>query len=121
MILSLFISLAGLFLLFHVSTYAPLLIELGINPNSTSQLVIFFILVLSPILYFLNPIFSSISRKNEFEADNYAKEFSDKNDLITSLTKLYKENLTLIKTSPIYSQVYNSHPTVFERINNLEL
>jgi len=121
MILSLFISLAGLFLLFHVSTYAPLFIELGINPNSTSQLVIFFILVLSPILYFLNPIFSSISRKNEFEADNYAKEFSDKNDLITSLKKLYKENLTLIKTSPIYSQVYNSHPTVFERINNLEL
>ena len=120
MILSLFISLAGLFLLFHVSTYAPLFIELGINPNSTSQLVIFFILVLSPILYFLNPIFSSISRKNEFEADNYAKEFSDKNDLITSLKKLYKENLTLIKTSPIYSQVYNSHPTVFERINNLE-
>ena len=121
MILSLFISLAGLFLLFHVSTYAPLFIELGINPNSTSQLVIFFVLVLSPILYFLNPIFSSISRKNEFEADNYAKEFSDKNDLITSLKKLYKENLTLIKTSPIYSQVYNSHPTVFERINNLEL
>ena len=120
MILSLFISLAGLFLLFHVSTYAPLFIELGINPNSTSQLVIFFILVLSPILYFLNPIFSSISRKNEFEADNYAKEYSDKNDLITSLKKLYKENLTLIKTSPIYSQVYNSHPTVFERINNLE-
>ena len=120
MILSLFISLAGLFLLFQVSTYTPLFIELGINPDSTSQLVIFFILVLSPILYFLNPIFSSISRKNEFEADNYAKEYSDKNDLITSLKKLYKENLTLIKTSPIYSQVYNSHPTVFERINNLE-
>ena len=51
---------------------------------------------------------------------NKMKEFSDKNDLITSLKKLYKENLTLIKTSPIYSQVYNSHPTVFERINNLE-
>ena len=39
MILSLFISLAGLFLLFHVSTYAPLFIELGINPNSTSNLL----------------------------------------------------------------------------------
>jgi STE24 endopeptidase len=120
MILSLFISLAGLYLLFQVSMYTPLFIDLGINPNSTSQLVIFFSLVLSPVLYFLNPIFSSISRKNEFEADNYAKEYSDKNDLITSLKKLYKENLTLIKTSPIYSQVYNSHPTVFERINNLE-
>jgi len=120
MILSLFISLAGLYLLFQVSMYTPLFIDLGINPDSTSQLVIFFSLVLSPVLYFLNPIFSSLSRKNEFEADNYAKEYSDKNDLITSLKKLYKENLTLIKTSPIYSQIYNSHPTVFERINNLE-
>ena len=34
--------------------------------------------------------------------------------------KLYKENLTILKTSPLYSRVYNSHPTVFERINNLK-
>ena len=63
MILSLFISLAGLYLLFQVSMYTPLFIDLGINPDSTSQLVIFFSLVLSPVLYFLNPIFSSISKK----------------------------------------------------------
>jgi len=120
-ILSLFLSLAGLYILFQLSTYAPLFIELGINPYSTSQLVIFFSLVLSPILYFVSPVFSSISRKNEFEADNYAKEHSDKSYLISSLKKLYRENLTLIKTSPLYSQIYNSHPTVFERINNLKL
>jgi STE24 endopeptidase len=120
-ILSLFLSLAGLYILFQLSTYAPLFIALDINPYSTSELVIFFSLVLSPILYFLNPVFSSISRKNEFEADNYAKEHSDKSYLISSLKKLYRENLTLIKTSPIYSQIYNSHPTVFERINNLKL
>jgi Zn-dependent protease with chaperone function len=29
--------------------------------------------------------------------------------------------LSLVKSSPIYSAVYNSHPTVFERINNLRL
>lgn len=120
-ILSLFLSLAGLYILFQLSTYAPLFIELGINPYSTSQLVIFFSLVLSPILYFVSPVFSSMSRKNEFEADNYAKEHSDKSYLISSLKKLYRENLTLIKTSPLYSQIYNSHPTVFERINNLKL
>ena len=78
-------------------------------------------MLLPCILFYLNPIFSYFSRKNEFEADNYAKEFSDKRDLISSLKKLYKENLTLLKTSPLYSRVYNSHPTVFERINNLEL
>ena len=62
----------------------------------------------------------AVASRSQERADNFAKEYSDKYDLITSLKKLYKENLTLIKTSPIYSQVYNSHPTVFERINNLE-
>ena len=71
--------------------------------------------------YFITPLFSILSRKNEYEADNYAKLHADKNDLISSLLKLNKENLNLIKSSPIYSSIYNSHPTVFERINNLKL
>ena len=120
-IMSFALSLLGFYLIYQITLYHSLFYQLGINPNSTSQIIIFFSLLMPCILFFLNPIFSSFSRKNEFEADNYAKEFSDKRDLISSLKKLYKENLTLLKTSPIYSRVYNSHPTVFERINNLEL
>ncbi|CAI8381828.1 MAG: Uncharacterised protein [Gammaproteobacteria bacterium] len=115
------LSLLGFYMIYEITSYHSLFSQLGINPNSTSEIVMFFSLLLPCILFFLNPIFSSFSRKNEFEADNYAKEFSNKRDLISSLKKLYKENLTLLKTSPIYSRVYNSHPTVFERINNLEL
>ena len=115
------LSLLGFYMIYEITSYHSLFFQLGINPNSTSEIVMFFSLLLPCILFFLNPIFSSFSRKNEFEADNYAKEFSNKRDLISSLKKLYKENLTLLKTSPIYSRVYNSHPTVFERINNLEL
>tara|TARA_B100001250_G_scaffold377_1_gene337 strand:+ start:827 stop:2056 length:1230 start_codon:yes stop_codon:yes gene_type:complete len=115
------LSLLGFYIIYEITLYHSLFFQLGINPNSTSEIVMFFSLLLPCILFFLNPIFSSFSRKNEFEADNYAKEFSNKRDLISSLKKLYKENLTLLKTSPIYSRVYNSHPTVFERINNLEL
>ena len=120
MILSLALSLLGFYLIYQVTLFSSFFNQLNINSNSAAELIIFFSFALPSILFFLNPIFSSFSRKNEFEADNYAKEFSNKYDLISSLKKLYKENLTLFKTSPIYSRIYNSHPTVFERINNLK-
>ena len=119
MVLSLILSLLGFYLIYQVTLFSNFFEQLNINSNSAAELVIFFSFVLPSMLFFLNPLFSSLSRKNEFEADDYAKEFSNKYDLISSLKKLYKENLTLFKTSPIYSRIYNSHPTVFERINNL--
>ena len=121
MIISLFISLLFFYLSYQIISIEILFRELGMNQDSTSHIVILFSLLLPCILYFITPLFSVLSRKNEYEADDYAKLHADKDDLISSLLKLYKENLNLIKSSPIYSAVYNSHPTVFERINNLKL
>ena len=121
MIISLFISLLFFYLSYQIISIEILFKELGMNKDSTSHIVILFSLLLPCILYFITPLFSVLSRKNEYEADDYAKLHTDKDDLISSLLKLYKENLNLIKSSPIYSAVYNSHPTVFERINNLKL
>ena len=120
MLMSLVFSFLAFYLMYNITLINSLFYELKINPNSPGQLIIFFSLMVPSILFFLNPFFSSLSRKNEFEADNYAKDFSNKDDLISSLKKLYKENLTILKTSPLYSSIYNSHPTVFERINNLK-
>ena len=121
MIISLFMSLLFFYLSYQVVSFEKSFNELGMNNNSTSNIVILFSLLLPCILYFITPLFSILSRKNEYEADNYAKLHTDKNDLISSLLKLYKENLNLVKSSPIYSLVYNSHPTVFERITNLKI
>lgn len=121
MLMSLVFSFLAFYIIYNLTLLDSLFIGLQIDANSPGELIIFFSLVIPSILFFLNPLFSSLSRKNEFEADNYAKNFSDKNNLISSLKKLYKENLTILKTSPLYSKIYNSHPTVFERINNLKL
>ena len=121
MIISLFMSLLFFYLSYQIISLEILFNELGMDKDSTSHIVILFSLLLPCVLYFITPLFSVLSRKNEYEADNYAKLHTDKNDLISSLLKLYKENLNLVKSSPIYSAVYNSHPTVFERINNLRL
>ena len=120
MLMSLIFSFLAFYFIYNITLIESLFIGLKINANSPGELVIFFSLVLPSVLLFLNPLFSSFSRKNEFEADNYAKNYSNKDNLISSLKKLYKENLTILKTSPLYSRVYNSHPTVFERINNLK-
>ena len=109
------------YIIYQIASIEILFKELSIDQASSSQVVILFSLLLPCVLYFITPLFSILSRKNEYEADNYAKLHTDKNDLISSLLKLYKENLNLIKSSPIYSAVYNSHPTVFERIANLKL
>ena len=121
MIISFFMSFIFFYIIYQIASIEILFKELGFNQESSSQIVILFSLLLPCVLYFITPLFSILSRKNEYEADNYAKLYSDKNDLISSLLKLYKENLNLIKSSPIYSSIYNSHPTVFERINNLKL
>jgi len=121
MIISFFMSFIFFYIIYQIASIEILFKELGFNQESSSQIVILFSLLLPCVLYFITPLFSILSRKNEYEADNYAKLYSDKNDLISSLLKLYKENLSLIKSSPIYSSIYNSHPTVFERINNLKL
>ena len=121
MIISFFMSLLFFYIIYQITSIEIFFKELGIDKGSSSQIVILFSLLLPCILYFIAPLFSILSRKNEYEADNYAKLHADKNDLISSLLKLNKENLNLIKSSPIYSSIYNSHPTVFERINNLKL
>ncbi|MBT3548551.1 MAG: M48 family metallopeptidase [Gammaproteobacteria bacterium] len=121
MVISFALSLLFFYISYQIISFEFLFNQLSMTTSSTSHIVILFSLVLPSILYFIAPFFSVLSRKNEYEADDYAKLHSNKNDLITSLLKLNKENLNLVKSSPIYSAIYNSHPTVFERINNLQL
>ena len=96
-------------------------VSAGVTIITPASMIISFLLLFPLIEFFLTPLYTYISRKNEFEADNYAKEYTNKDDLVSSLLKLYKENLSILKPSPIYSKFYYTHPTVFERISNLKL
>ena len=104
--------------------YSFYMFTININPNVENNYYIFYLavmfIVVSPIiLFFINPLLSSFSRKNEYEADNYAKMHSDSRALETSLLKLYKDNYSLVKSSPLYTFFYHTHPTVYERIIKL--
>ena len=61
-----------------------------------------------------------VSRVFEYQADNFAKETFAAKPLITSLKKLSKNSLSNLTPHPGYVFMHYSHPTLLERINNLE-
>lgn len=66
--------------------------------------------------FWLSPLEALWSRKNEYEADAFArKAMNGAGPLISALRKLYKENLGNLIPHPLYSAFYYSHPTLVER------
>ncbi len=76
---TLLFSLLSLIFLFVFYTFLSVAFtnNISLYSTSTSSIAIMFILISPMISFFLMPLLSSYSRKNEFEADNYAKLFTD--------------------------------------------
>ncbi|MCD4674547.1 MAG: M48 family metallopeptidase [Desulfobacula sp.] len=108
-LISIFISHEGLFHAFfmkEVSIYAGL---------------IFFGMLYSPIDLFISILFQISSRKDEYEADQFAaKTIQDSRPLINALKKLSAHNLSNLTPHPFYVFLNYSHPPVLERINTLK-
>ena len=119
MILNTFFSLFIFYIMYQLSTMEIFFNSVGVNVISPASIVITYSLLFPIIGFFIIPFLTSFSRKNEFEADNFAKKYTNKDDLISALIKLYKENLSILKPNRLYAKFYYTHPTVFERIEKL--
>ena len=62
-----------------------------------------------------------LSRKNEFEADAFARENYEGHALATALKKLTVNNLGNLRPHPLYVFFNYSHPPVLERLARLEV
>ncbi|MFT5761887.1 MAG: STE24 endopeptidase [Polaribacter sp.] len=87
-------------------------------PSFHIGLLVFGILY-SPISEITGLLMNIISRKFEYQADNYAKETFARKPLITSLKKLSKNSLSNLTPHPAYVFMYYSHPTLLKRVQNL--
>jgi STE24 endopeptidase len=65
------------------------------------------------------PLASIMSRKHEFEADEFAAQRTGAAPLISALTKLYSDNAATLTPDPLYSLMYDSHPPPSIRILQL--
>ncbi|MCO5251041.1 MAG: M48 family metallopeptidase [Candidatus Kapabacteria bacterium] len=82
--------------------------------------LIFFGILFSPIESILSVAMNSLSRRNEFAADNFAKKLIGKGThLIEALKKLSTDNLSNPVPDPFYVLLNYSHPPVVERIRKL--
>jgi len=119
-VISLSMTLVVLYVL-SLLLHQPLFFQaLGVNNmNNYSGLILFF-LALGVVTFPLSPITSYLSRRNEFEADDFARQYSSKEDLIQGLVKLYRENASTLTPDDIYAKFYYSHPPASVRIAHLE-
>lgn len=118
LLLSTIVIFIGMFLLSLLINNPNYIKALNLPFDSSAQLLAL-VFSYQIISFIIDPLFSVLSRKNEYEADNFASSQVDKSHLISSLVKLYKSNLTFLKPNKIYAMFYFSHPTVLERIDNL--
>ena len=93
---------------------------LGVATASPAMALILFMMVIPNFTFLLQPLSAMVSRKHEFEADQYAAQNASANDLISALVKLYKDNASTLTPDPLHSMFYDSHPTALTRIGRLQ-
>ncbi|NQV51701.1 MAG: M48 family metallopeptidase [Flavobacteriales bacterium] len=94
---------------------------LGAAEGSFHVGIIAFGIIFSPISTVIGIAMNALSRKNEFEADAYARDTYDGQPLASGLKKLTAENLGNLKPHPWYVFVHYSHPPVLKRLERLSL
>jgi len=112
-------SLAGLALLAWLLEQPGFFSGLGVSRPSAATGLALFLLVLPVFTRFLAPLFNALSRRHEFEADDFAARQSDAGALIDALVKLYRDNAATLTPDPLYSAFHHSHPPAPVRIAHL--
>jgi len=92
---------------------------LGANEMSFHVGIIAFGIIFSPISTLIGIGMNVLSRKNEFEADAFARDTYAGEPLASALKKLTAENLGNLKPHPAYVFVHYSHPPVLARLKQL--
>jgi STE24 endopeptidase len=117
------LSLVLLALLGYLKNQVWFYAGLGVDPlpgvPNDAMALLLFALVLPVFTFLFSPLASISSRKHEFEADAFAAQHSNAQDLVSALVKLYEDNASTLTPDPLHSAFYDSHPPATLRINRL--
>ena len=119
--LSISIILTGITLwLLSIFVSSPVLSQaLGVEEVSFHIGLIAFGLLYSPISTLTGLLMNGLSRKFEYQADNFARRTFNGTDLINALKSLTRKSLSNLTPHPLYVKVNYSHPSLLQRVNNL--
>ena len=119
LLLSALMALLGLALLGWLSQQSWFYAALGVDRATPALALALFMFVLPVFTLFVSPLMSRLSRRHEFEADDFAAQQTDARHLITGLVKMYRDNASTLTPDPVYSAFYHSHPPAAVRIAHL--
>ncbi len=113
-------SLAGFALLGWLAQQPAFYLGLGVQPSlgaPNDALALMLFLIAGPAFgFFVTPIASHFSRRDEFQADAYARAQASGADLSSALLKLHEDNAGTLTPDPVYARFYYSHPPAAERL-----
>lgn len=113
-------SLGGLALLGWLAQQPAFYLALGVQPNLAAPndaLALLLFLLAGPVFgFFVTPLASHFSRRDEFQADAYARAQASGADLSAALLKLHEDNAGTLTPDPVYARFYYSHPPAAERL-----
>lgn len=92
---------------------------LGVEEKSVHINLLVFSVLYSPLSSVTGVFMNVLSRKNEYEADGYAKETYEASPLISSLKKLSSDSLSNLTPHKLNVFFNYSHPTLLQRVKAL--
>lgn len=108
--------LVAFFLLARCAQYPWFLQAFRLPAGNVAAALLLFALLAGTLTFWFSPLFNYLSRRFEFQADDYAAEImGGPGSLLGALRKLEEKNLADPAPHPLYSRVYYSHPTLAER------
>jgi STE24 endopeptidase len=107
------------FLLGWLLRYPDLSTALGASQASFHLSALAFFLLFSPLSLALGLINNGLSRRNEYEADNFGSETYDGKALAEALRKIGSDSLANVSPHPLYVAVNYTHPPMLNRLRNL--
>jgi STE24 endopeptidase len=107
--------------IFSLFTVNPMLSwALGAKVHSIHMVILAFGIIYSPISTVVGLALNLLSRKFEYQADNFVKKHYDSSYLVTALKKLSSKNLSNLTPHPAYVFFHYSHPPLLQRIRALQ-
>lgn len=89
---------------------------LGMGNDNSAVALLLFLLAMPVFGFFVTPLMSALSRRDEFEADAYAMQQAEGSHLASALLKLYEDNASTLTPDPWYVGFYYSHPPAADRL-----
>jgi STE24 endopeptidase len=114
-------SLLSLYLLSRLFDLEIFYQGFGFSHPSTYAALVILSLSLSSLSFLFTPLFSALSRRFEYKADEFAiKNLDDPRPMTEVIAVLAKENLSTLNPHPWYSFFHYSHPSPVERVKAME-